>query len=131
MHAGGAPALSKTAVLKVAEIHARPPTSFLRCHSFCHVFSAFRSRSSCSSSSNSWSACAQRNNDRSRSGIVNSQCSGRISEPPLLVPQSNHGIDVHRAARRYIASSEGDKPEKQSNRQKCDWIKRANAVKQA
>src|SRR2546429_2909457 len=29
----------------------------------------------------SWSACAPRNNDRNRSGIVNSQCSGRILRP--------------------------------------------------
>src|SRR5438874_5756450 len=45
--------------------------------------SVFRSRWSCSSSTNSWSACTQRNNDRSRRGIVYSQCSGRILRPSL------------------------------------------------
>ena len=40
--------------------------------------SVFRSRWSRSSSSKSWSDCAQRNNDRSRNGIVNSQRSGLI-----------------------------------------------------
>jgi len=54
-----------------------------------------------------------------------------LPDPPLLVPQSYHRIDVRGATGRYIASGEGDKPEKKSNRQKCDWIKRANAVKQA
>ena len=41
----------------------------------------FRSRWSRSSSSNCCSACARRNNDRNRSGIVYSQCSGRILPP--------------------------------------------------
>src|SRR5437762_5630012 len=55
-----------------------------RCASSCVMpcamySSVFRSRWSRSSSSNSWSACAQRNNDRSRRGIVYSQCSCRIS----------------------------------------------------
>src|SRR6266704_6434796 len=54
--------------------------------------SVFRSRWSRSSPSNSRSACAQRNNDRNRRGIVNSQCSGRISILLSLIPQSDHGI---------------------------------------
>src|SRR5213079_2969488 len=59
-----------------------------RCASSCVIPCAtyswvFRSRWSRSSSSSSWSACAQRNNDRSRSGIVNNQCSGRILQPPF------------------------------------------------
>ena len=43
--------------------------------------SVFRSRWSRSSSSSSWSACARRNDDRSRRGIVNSQWYGRILRP--------------------------------------------------
>src|SRR6266513_2278610 len=59
-----------------------------RCASSCVIPCAtyswvFRSRWSRSSSSSSWSVCAQRNNDRSRSGIVNRQCSGRILQPPF------------------------------------------------
>ena len=52
-------------------------------------------------------------------------------DSPLLVSQSHYRIDVRGAAGGYITSGEGDKPEKKSNRQKCKWIKRANAVKQA
>src|SRR5437588_7757421 len=78
--------------------------------------SVFRSRWSRSSSSNSWSACAQRNNDRSRSGIVNSQCSGCISGPPSLVPESDHGINAHGAARGQIARG---KPRK-DNYYRCE-----------
>src|SRR5438445_13008252 len=59
-----------------------------RCASSCVIpcatySSVFRSRWSRSSSSTSWAACAQRNNDRSRRGIVYSQCSGRILQPPF------------------------------------------------
>src|SRR2546430_8269180 len=50
---------------------------------FAMYSSVARSRWSRSSSSNSRSACAQRNNDRSRRGIVYSQCSGRILHPPF------------------------------------------------
>jgi len=49
----------------------------------------------------------------------------------LLVSQRHQGIDVGGTAGGYIASIEGDKPEKQSNRQKCKWIKWANTIKQA
>lgn len=54
----------------------------------------------------------QRNNERSRNGIVNRQCSGPISDPPLLIPQSNHRIDARRMSRGHIACREGNHDKK-------------------
>src|SRR5256884_55185 len=90
--------------------------------------SVFRSRWSRSSSSNSWSACAQRNNDRNRSGIVYSQCSGRIFDSPLLVPQSNHRIDFHRSARGNVASSESDENQQGGDGHHRERIVRADVI---
>src|SRR5213080_2474748 len=90
--------------------------------------SVFRSRWSRSSSSNSWSACAQRNNDRNRSGIVYSQCSGRIFDSPLLVPQSDHRIDFHRSARGNVASSESDENQQGGDGHHRERIVRADVI---
>src|SRR6266576_5463553 len=71
-----------------------------RCASSCVILCAtyssiFRSRWSRSSSSSSWSACAQRNNDRIRSGIVNSQCFGRILQPPFGAKRSSRLFELN------------------------------------
>ena len=63
--------------------------------SFAKCTSVFRSRWSRSSSSNSWSACAKRNNDRNRSGIV------RANAPPPLTANSGR-FSSPRVHLRYI-----------------------------
>src|SRR6266480_3962451 len=107
-----------------------------RCASSCVIPCAtyswvFRSRWSRSSSSNSWSARAQRNNDRNRRGILNSQCSGRIFDSPLLVPQGNHGIYTHSAAGGNVASCERNKHEQDRNGDESRGISGLDFEKQA
>ena len=51
--------------------------------------------------------------------------------PPRREPPFALRLHAGGAAGGYIASGEGNKPEKQSNRQKCKWIKGANTIKQA
>src|SRR5256885_6729811 len=87
--------------------------------------SVFRARWSRNSSSSSWSACAQRNNDRSRSGIVNSQCSGRILRPPSLVSQGNHRVDAHSAPSRNAGGKQRDPGENRrykNKRHRVGWL---------
>src|SRR5436305_5460412 len=70
-------------LLDSVQVETSAPPRFLGCHPLATYSWVFRSRWSRSSSSNCCSACARRNNDRNRSGIVYSQCSGRILQPPL------------------------------------------------
>src|ERR1700745_2610033 len=49
----------------------------------------------------------------------------------LFIPQSDHGIDAHGAARGNIAGSEGDKPKQEGDSCKRQPIIRANPVKKA
>ena len=71
-------------LLDTAQVEARAAVRLFLRHPLRDVFLGFSFEVSRNSSSNSRSACAQRNNERSRNGIVNRLCSGRISDPPLL-----------------------------------------------
>jgi hypothetical protein len=46
----------------------------------------------------------------------------------LFIPQRDHGIDVHGAARRDIASRECNSGEGDNHSSERDWIRRAEAV---
>src|SRR5205814_1428656 len=111
------------------EAHRRARRCASSCVIPCATYSSvFRSRWSRISSSNSWSACAQRNNDRSRRGIVYSQCSGRMFDSPLLVPQRDHRIDFHRAAGGNVASSESDENQQGGDGHHRERVVRADVI---
>jgi hypothetical protein len=66
-------------------------------------------------------------------------CAGRLRPPErnllraasLLVPQGDHGIDLHRAAGGDVAGSERDEHEQQCDGRKCCGIHGAHAIQQS
>src|SRR5256884_5938953 len=54
-----------------------------------------------------------------------------FSDPPSFIPQSDHGIDAHGAARGDVARQHCDSGQQNRNGEECKWIARSGSLEQA